>query len=55
MNLTLKVSRAQHGSSDLLDTGDLDEPDDRIAQIGQKPERVVAQHDACRDNPAGEM
>ena len=60
MNPTLKVNRAQHGSSDLLshrwavprvhrlarflDPDDLDEPDDRIAPIGEKPERVMVQH-----------
>lgn len=70
MDLTLQVNCAQHDSNNLLaswrvvprihwlarflDTRDLDEPDDRITQIDEKPEPVVAQHDARRDHATSE-
>jgi hypothetical protein len=68
--LTLQVHGTQHDGSDLLanwgkipwihclsgllDAGDLNEPDGPLAQIDEKPERVMAQHDARRDNPVRE-
>jgi hypothetical protein len=71
MNLMLKVNRAQHGSSDrlsdrwvvlrahrlaeFLDTDDLDEPDDRIAQIGEKSRTGSGSARRRDDNPKGEM
>ncbi len=66
----MQVDGTEHDSSDLLanwgiipwvdwlpgllDAGDLDEPDDRIAQIDEKPGRVVTQHDTRREDPARE-
>ncbi len=70
MDLTLQVDGTEHDSSDrlanwgiipwvdwlpgLLDTDDLDEADDRIAQVNEKPERVMTQHDTRPDKPARE-
>ena len=70
MNLALKVDGTQYDSSDLLanrgiiprvcwlpgllDADNLDEPGDQTAQIDEKPERVMTQHDTRRDHPARE-
>ena len=70
MDLTLQVDGTEHDSSDrvadrwvvpwvhwlpgFLDARNLDEPDERIAQVNEKPEWVVAQHHPCHGNAAGE-
>lgn len=43
-----------HWLPGFLDAGDLDEPDDRIAQIDEKPEWVMAQHDTRHDDTGRE-
>lgn len=68
--LSVQVDGAKHDSSDLLadrrivplvywlsrflDAGDLDEPDDRTAQIDKEPERMMTQHHTRRDDSARE-
>ena len=70
MYLTLQVDSAQHDGGDLLahrrivprahelpgilDAGNLDEPEGRIAEINEKPEPVMAQHYPCHPDTAGE-
>ena len=70
MNLTLEINRHQDDGRDFLadswvilrnhrlirifDMRDLDQADDRAAQIDEETERVVTWHDACYGSSARE-